>query len=137
MIKINNFYNNVKQFELNEAKARMGNYQAQAQLSGTQQLRNQEFKQIQNYQNRQNNQNSLNNSVNFQEINEQLLIADKLNNGVNNAQNAQLYTNFQNQMNSQQFNNQNQLNNQFSNQNQLNQFTNQKDQQFRQFNTLF
>lgn len=127
MIKINNFYNNVRQFEIKEAKARMGNYQAQAQLSGTQQLRNQELKQIQNYQsNRLNKQNSLNSSVNLQELNNQLLIADKLNNGVNNAQNAQLYSNFQNQMN-----------NQFSNQNQLNQFTNQKDQQFHQFNTLF
>lgn len=103
MIKINNnfnnnqnFTNNVKQFELNEAKARMGNYQAQAQLGGTQQLRNQEFKQIQNYQSGLQNgqgQNGQSNFVNMQRLNEQLLIADKLNNGVNNAQNARLYNN--------------------------------------------
>lgn len=98
MIKINNFnnnqnfLNNVRQFELNEAKAKMGNYQAQAQLNGTKQLRNQEFKQIQNYQ----KQDSQNNNINFQSLNEQLLVADKLNNGVNSEQNTKLYSNLNN-----------------------------------------
>lgn len=113
MITINNFNNNqhldfnnnVSQLEIKDAKARMGNYQAQANLQGMQELRNQEFKQIQSYQN---NQGSLNNNVNFQRLNEQLLIADKLNNGVNNEQNARLYSNLLN-----------------------------SNQQFKNFNTLF
>lgn len=98
MIKINNFNNNqnynfsnnVKQFELKEAKARMGNYQAQAQLQGTQELRNQEFKQIQNYQNNQGN------NVNFKNQNEQLKFSNVLSNGYNNEQNAMNNANFLN-----------------------------------------
>jgi hypothetical protein len=98
MIKINNFNNNqnynfsnsVKQFELKEAKSRMGNYQAQAQLQGTQELRNQEFKQIQNYQNSQGN------NLNFKNQNEQLKFSNVLSNGVNNHQSAMNNTNFLN-----------------------------------------